>query len=134
MMQRFADAATSLLKDLMPRYADQLQRARTSFRPAEIEGRSYSVRHDDRLLHVDAFPTRPLHGRRILRLFTNVAPDGAQRKWHIGEPFAAYADRFLPQVKHPLFGSAWALRLIGLTKGSVCIRPHHARPARRREA
>jgi len=117
MMQRFADSAFSLIMDLLPRYASHLARARTSFRPAEIEGRSYSPRHDDRLLHVDAFPTRPLHGSRILRVFTNVAPDGAQRKWHIGEPFAAYASRFLPQVRRPLPGSAWALQVTGLTKG-----------------
>lgn len=117
MMQRYADSALRLLTDLLPRYAGQLARARTSFRPAEIEGRSYSLRHDDRLLHVDAFPTRPLHGRRILRLFTNVAPDGVQRKWHVGEPFAQYAERFLPRVRRPLPGSAWALRVTGLTKG-----------------
>ena len=117
MMQRFADNAAGLLRDLLPGYAATLQRARTSFRPAEISGRSYTPRHDDRLLHVDAFPTRPLHGRRILRLFSNVAPDGAQRDWHVGEPFADYAGRFLPRVKPPWPGSAWALSALGLTKG-----------------
>jgi hypothetical protein len=81
MMQRYADAALSLLADLLPGYAAQLQRARTSFRPAEIEGRAYSARRDDRRLHVDAFPTRPMAGRRILRVFCNVAPDGAARDW-----------------------------------------------------
>lgn len=117
MMQRFGDSAARLLEDLLPGYADRLERARTSFRPAEIEGRTYSRRHDDRLLHVDAFPSRPLRGWRILRLFTNAAPDGADRLWHVGEPFAAYAQRFLPQVKAQLPGSAWALYLVGLTKG-----------------
>ena len=65
-----------LVSGLLPGYAAALQRARTSFRPAEIAGRAYSPRHDDRLLHVDAFPTRPMAGRRILRVFSNVAPDG----------------------------------------------------------
>ena len=117
MMQRYANSAESLLADLLPDYAPRLERARTSFRPAEIAGRSYTLRHDDRLLHVDAFPTRPLRGRRILRLFTNVAPDGAQREWRVGEPFADYARRFLPQVKRAVPGSAWAMQLTGLTKG-----------------
>lgn len=124
MMRRFADAAAGLLTDLLPEYADGLRRARTSFRPTEIEGRDYSLRHDDRLLHVDAFPTRPLRGERILRLFTNVAPDGAVRKWHIGEPFAGYASRFLPLVKPPLPGSAWALQATGLTKGRRSLYDH----------
>lgn len=124
MMRRFANAATSLLTDLLPEYVGQLQRSRTSFRPMEIEGRTYTLRHDDRLLHVDAFPTRPLRGQRILRLFTNVAPDGAVRKWHIGEPFAGYASRFLPLVKGPLPGSAWALQATGLTKGRRSLYDH----------
>ena len=117
MMQRFADSALRLVTGLLPGYAPTLERARTSFRPAEIEGRAYSPRHDDRLLHVDAFPTRPMAGRRILRLFCNVAPDGAPRAWHVGEPFPDFARAFLPRVKPPLPGSATVLQLLGLTKG-----------------
>lgn len=117
MMQRFAAGATRLVSDLLPGYAPALQRARSSFRPAEIAGRAYSPRHDDRLLHVDAFPTRPMAGRRILRLFTNVAPDGAPREWRVGEPFPDFARTFLPRVKPPVPGSARALQVLGLTKG-----------------
>ena len=83
MMQRFADDALRLLTDLLPLYAPTLERARTSFRPTEIAGRPTSPRHDDRRLHVDAFPSRPLGGKRILRLFNNIAPDGAPTaKWN----------------------------------------------------
>jgi hypothetical protein len=117
MMQRFAAVATRLVIGLLPGYTSSLQRARTSFRPAEIAGRTYSPRHDDRLLHVDAFPARPMGGRRILRLFSNVAPDGATREWRVGEPFPDFARAFLPRVKPPLPGSAWALQGLGLTKG-----------------
>jgi hypothetical protein len=117
MMQRFADASLALLTDLLPRYVGRLERARTSFRPAEIEGRVYSPRRDDRRLHVDAFPTRPLAGRRILRVFCNVAPDGAARQWLVGEQFVDYAQTLLPRVKAPVRGSAWLLHRLGLTKG-----------------
>jgi hypothetical protein len=117
MMQRFADAALALLTDLLPRYAEQLERARTSFRPAEIERRVYSPRRDDRRLHIDAFPTRPLAGRRILRVFCNVAPDGAAREWLIGEQFLDYAQTLLPRVKTAVPGSAWLRQRVGLTKG-----------------
>ena len=117
MLRRFGDAAEELLRDLLPRYAPMLERARTSFRPAEIAGRTYSPRHDDRLLHVDAFPSRPMSGRRILRLFSNVAMDGAARAWRVGEPFADFARQFLPGVGRATPGSAWLLQQLGLTKG-----------------
>jgi 3-deoxy-D-manno-oct-2-ulosonic acid (Kdo) hydroxylase len=117
MMQRFADNALRLVTGLLPGYTPTLERARTSFRPAEIAGRAYSPRHDDRLLHIDAFPTRPMAGRRILRVFSNVAPDGAPRAWRVGEQFAEFARAFLPRVKAPLPGSPQVLQLLGLTKG-----------------
>jgi hypothetical protein len=117
MLRRFGDAADNLLRDLLPGYAPALVRARTSFRPAEIAGREYSPRHDDRLLHVDAFPSRPMNGRRILRLFCNIAPDGVARAWRVGEPFADFARQFLPRTGAALPGSAWFLEQLGITKG-----------------
>jgi hypothetical protein len=117
MLRRFGDAAEQLLRDLLPGYALALERARTSFRPAEIAGRAYSPRHDDRLLHVDAFPSRPMRGRRILRLFSNMAPDGAAREWRVGEPFPEFARQFLPRIGRGVPGSAWLLQHLGVTKG-----------------
>ena len=117
MMRRFGDAAEQMLRDLLPGYAAALQRARTSFRPAEIAGREYSPRHDDRLLHVDAFPSRPMRGHRILRVFCNVARDGAPRSWRVGEPFPDFAQQFLPRTRAALPGSAWLLERLGITKG-----------------
>ena len=54
MIERFGAGATRLVGELLP-YRD-VERARTSFRPVEVEGRAYSMISDDRLLHVDAFP------------------------------------------------------------------------------
>ena len=117
MLRRFGDAAETLLRDLLPAYAPALERARTSFRPAEIAGRDYSPRHDDRLLHVDAFPSRPMRGHRILRLFSNIAPDGASRAWRVGEPFPDFAHQFLPRAGAATPGGAWLLQRLGVTKG-----------------
>lgn len=116
MIDRFGREAERLLLDLLPGYAPVLERARTSFRPTEIAGRAYSPRHDDRLLHVDAFPTRPMHGRRILRLFANIAPDGAPRAWRVGEPFEVFARAFAPRARPMAPGSAWLRHRLGLTK------------------
>jgi hypothetical protein len=117
LMRRFSEQAEALVEGLIPAYRGRLERARTSFRPVEIAGRNYSPRHDDRRLHVDAFPTRPMRGKRILRVFTNVARDGAARDWRVGEPFEAYAKTFAPRVKTAIPGSAWVMAGLGLTKG-----------------
>ncbi len=117
MLGRFAQQSTALLHALLPRYAAQLERARTSFRPAEIAGRAYAPRKDDRRLHVDAFPTRPMRGRRILRVFANVAPDGAERVWHVGEAFPDFAAKFLPRVRAGIPGQGWIMQQLRLTHG-----------------
>lgn len=116
LMRRFSDAAHTLVARLFPRYADRLTRARASFRPAEIAGRSSSWRKDDTRLHVDAFPATPSGGRRILRLFTNVNPDGRARVWRVGDDFEAVASRFAPRLRVPLPGVAHALALLRVTK------------------
>ena len=65
MMARYAQSSESLVSALFPDYRGRLERARTSYRPSEIEGRRYSALQDDTRLHVDAFPTTPMRGRRI---------------------------------------------------------------------
>jgi hypothetical protein len=65
---------------------------------------------------VDAFPSRPNHGERILRVFTNVNDRGSARVWRVGEPFASAARRFLPSIARPLPGSAKLLHALRITK------------------
>lgn len=117
MLNRYAAGTDALVRALLPAYAASLDQARTSFRPAEISGREYSPRHDDRRLHVDAFPTRPMRGRRILRVFCNVAPDDIQRQWRVGEPFGDFAAQFVARVRAPWPGQFWIMDSLGLTKG-----------------
>jgi hypothetical protein len=101
---------------LLPAYRGSIQRARASFRPAEIAGRTTSWRKDDTRLHVDSFPASPVQDRRILRLFTNVNPAGRPRSWRIGDGFEAVANRFAPSLTRPVPGSAAVLRLLRMTK------------------
>ena len=121
MMERFGAGATGFVKALLPNY-ESVERARTSYRPVEVEGRAYSVLQDDRLLHVDAFPSRPMQdGRRILRFFANVAParpggKGA-RRWHVGEPFEDFARKFAPGLKPHFPGKSWLWDALGVTRG-----------------
>ena len=118
MMTRFSFTATRFLEMLLPQYAGHLERAPTSYRPVEIEGRAASVIHDDTRLHVDAFPSRPMRGRRIMRLFTNVNPDGKPRVWHVGEPFEEMAKKLGGRAQEGSRLHAAFLSAIGVTKGS----------------
>ena len=116
MIARFAAGARSLVLHLLPDYAPYVREARTSFRPAPVEGRAQSPRHDDRRLHVDAFPSRPNRGERILRVFCNVNPAGQDRVWKVGEPFEAVASRYLPSIRRMWPGEAALLAALRVTR------------------
>jgi len=120
MIERFGASAARLVSDLLP-YRN-VERARTSFRPVEVEGREYSKISDDRLLHVDAFPSRPMQrGRRILRFFCNVAPldygRRGERNWRVGQPFEDFAARFLTRARTHTPGKSWLWGKLGVTHG-----------------
>ena len=116
MMGRYAEATRRLLDALIPGYGSALKIGNTSFRPVEALGRDQSKRHDDTRLHVDAFPSRPTHGERIMRVFTNVHPGDKPRVWRVGEPFETVAARFLPKIAAPLPLSAKLMQMTGITK------------------
>jgi len=116
MLERFSSSACTLVDTLLPQYRSALVPGNASFRPAEVKGRVQSKRHDDTRLHVDAFPSRPSGGLRLLRIFTNAHPGSHPRVWHVGEPFAEVAGRFIPQIPAPLPGSAAILHLLRITK------------------
>lgn len=116
MVGRFRAQATQLIHGLLPHYAPALRLAPTSYRPAQVETRVQSWRADDRRLHVDAFPSRPNYGERILRVFTNVNPEGAPRVWRVGEPFETVARNFLPKAKPYVRWQARALQALHVTK------------------
>ena len=117
MLERYARQSLALVQSLFPHYAPTLQVARTSFRPSEASGGASSWRKDDRRLHVDAFPSTPNQGRRLLRVFSNVNAEGQDRLWNIGEPFEAVAKRFLPALPRRWPGHRRTLQLLGITRG-----------------
>ncbi len=116
LMSRYSAMARELVGALFPSYREKMKVMRTSLRPAEIAGRKSSWRKDDTRLHVDAFPSQPTGGNRILRVFRNVNPAGKPRVWRLGQPFEDVAERFLPGIGRPLPGSARLLKLLGVTK------------------
>ncbi len=116
MIARYAEQSEALVLRLFPHYRGRLRRGNTSFRPVAVAGRTTSWRQDDTRLHVDAFPSNPMRGTRLLRVFSNVNPHGEPRRWRVGEPFEAHARRYLPLIRRPLPGSAALLAALGITK------------------
>ncbi|CAM4164093.1 Kdo hydroxylase family protein [Comamonas aquatilis] len=116
MVGRFRDQATALIAGLFPDYMPVVRMAPTSYRPSQVETRAQSWRADDKRMHVDAFPSRPNYGERILRVFTNVNPHGQPRVWRVGEPFEAVARKFLPRAKPYVRWQAKALEMLHVTK------------------
>jgi hypothetical protein len=115
-VSRFTSLTTGFVGQLLPEYRDRIELGRTSFRPVEVAGRVSSWRKDDTRLHIDSFTATPVHGRRILRVFTNVNPHGRSRTWRVGEDFESVAQRFVPAFRLPLPGSGTLLRLLRLTR------------------
>jgi hypothetical protein len=117
LMRRYAESATKLVKLMLPDYAHHLEIARTSYRPVRVEGRPSSYKKDDTRLHVDAFSSTPNQGRRILRVFSNVNPEGEPRRWEVGEPFEAFAAKFVNRIGLPHAMTGWALETLRVTRG-----------------
>jgi 3-deoxy-D-manno-octulosonic acid hydroxylase-like protein len=89
----FSDASTAWLAATFPSYATAWKADRVSFRPQEEATRKlrHTARND--LLHVDAFPSRPTQGDRLLRVFANLNPT-EPRIWMTSEPFALLLRRY----------------------------------------
>lgn len=116
LMRRYAIWAEALLLEIAPGYAGRLERGRTSLRNRAVSGEGLSPRKDDRRLHVDAFASQPTGGKRILRVFANINPDGEARHWRVGEPFEDHARRFIAKARLPLPGESRLLHALGVTK------------------
>ncbi|MQR01313.1 Kdo hydroxylase family protein [Glaciimonas soli] len=116
MVGRFRNQAQQLIDSILPAYSSHLRLAPTSYRPMQVETRAQSWRADDKRMHVDAFPSRPNYGERILRVFANLNPDGVPRVWRVGEPFEDVAKRFLAKAKPYTRWQAQVLNTLNVTK------------------
>src|SRR6266851_7026777 len=64
LMGRYAAWSQDVIASLFPGYLAAAELGRTSFRPRSVLERPRSLRKDDRRLHVDAFTSQPVAGRR----------------------------------------------------------------------
>jgi hypothetical protein len=91
-MRRYSGLAADFVREILPGYAAAWKIDYASFRSIEERGRQLPPTKRNDLLHVDAFPTRPVFGDLILRCFTNVHPT-RPREWLTSDPFAVLAER-----------------------------------------
>jgi hypothetical protein len=106
----FARDVTAWLTATLPRYAGAWRPDMVSYRPVEEATRKLRLKARNDLLHVDAFPTRPTNGWRILRCFVNVNPT-EPRVWVTSDPVARLLERYGPAVGLPgADGLSWARR------------------------
>jgi len=89
----FSGRAKQFVSSFLPAYAERMHLDYTSFRPLEEEGRQLPLHKRNDLLHVDAFPSRPTRGGRILRFFINVHTT-KPRVWNVGESFPSLAKHY----------------------------------------
>lgn len=104
-LSEFARGVTAWAGHHLPRYAAGWQLDRVSYRPEEEATRKLRLTARNDLLHVDAFPSRPTDGWRILRVFVNVNPT-EPRVWITAEPFVCLLQRYgaavgLPDGRRP---------------------------------
>src|SRR5579862_8575107 len=92
-MRNYSAQVTQFLGKFLTPYVGKWNQDFASFRPLEEEGRDLPLHKRNDLLHVDAFPTRPTRGARILRFFININPSTG-RVWNVGEAF----DSFMPAL------------------------------------
>jgi hypothetical protein len=108
-MREYSRLALAFISRVLPEYARSWKVDYASFRSIEERGRELPLNKRNDLLHVDAFPTRPVFGDLILRCFTNVNPEQS-REWLTGDPFeqlasheaaAAGIDRYAALARSP---------------------------------
>jgi hypothetical protein len=100
LLAAFSDSASAWLAKVLPEYAKSWKLDRASFRPEEEATRQLRLTARNDLLHVDAFPTRPTNGARLLRLFANINPD-EPRIWATSDTFPELLARFGAEVGLP---------------------------------
>src|SRR5947209_4172575 len=92
-MHDYSSQVTQFVSRFLAPYAGKLLMDFASFRPLEEDGRNLPLHKKNDLVHVDAFPSRPTRGGRILRVFTNINPE-QPRIWLTAARFEALAHQF----------------------------------------
>ncbi len=92
-LRNYSARVVEFVGDFLAPYREKWILDFASFRPFEEEGRDLPLHKRNDLLHVDAFPSRPTRGGRILRVFTNLNTT-RPRVWNTSEGFSVLATKY----------------------------------------
>jgi len=92
-MRNYSARVIEFVGDFLSPYKEKWNLDFASFRPLEEAGRDLPLHKRNDLLHVDAFPSRPTQGGRILRVFTNLNTT-RPRVWNTTENFETLAHKY----------------------------------------
>ncbi|HEY8748733.1 MAG TPA: Kdo hydroxylase family protein [Tepidisphaeraceae bacterium] len=93
LMRNYSNQVVQFLSQFLAPYASKWTVDFATWRPLEEKNRDLPIHKRNDLLHVDAFHSRPTHGNRILRCFTNINPERS-RVWATTAGFETLAERF----------------------------------------
>jgi hypothetical protein len=101
-MRRYSGQVTKFLSRFLAPYAPHWTLDFASYRPLEEKGRDLPLHKRNDLMHVDAFPSRPTFGGRILRVFTNINTQ-RPRVWETTDKFPMLVKTFADGAGLPAF-------------------------------
>jgi hypothetical protein len=111
MLAAFSRNVTRWMADNLPHFSRAWRLDRVSYRPEEEATRQLRQTARNDLIHVDAFPSRPTQGQRILRFFVNVNPT-EPRIWVTSDPFHVLLENHGRHVGLPTeHGLPWSWRV-----------------------
>lgn len=96
-MRRYSQATSDFLQKVLTPYAATWRPGKASYRTEEEKGRELPKLSRNDLLHVDALPSQPSNGDRILRCFSNINPV-QPRIWDTAEPLPILAQKYAAEV------------------------------------
>ena len=117
-MRAYSRLALEFMARILPQYARAWKVDYASFRSIEERGRDLPLTKRNDLLHVDAFPTRPVFGDLILRCFTNVNPE-QPREWLTSDPFPMLAEREAANAGLAGFAAAAGSAFSGIRRATL---------------
>jgi hypothetical protein len=116
----FSIQCTAWLSVTLPRYARGWQLDRATFRSEEEATRRLRLTARNDLLHVDAFPSRPTNGKRLLRVFVNVHPNDP-RVWMTSDSFPVLFECYGQEAGLPgQYRERWSKRFLSAVTRLLC--------------
>ena len=115
-MREYSRCVLDFMGRILPEYARAWKIDYASFRSIEERARELPLTKRNDLLHIDAFPTRPVFGDLILRCFTNVNPE-QPREWLTSDPFSMLARKEAANAGLASFTNAAGAPLDRLRRG-----------------